>query len=37
MSNEVGGTKDGSTNCEELPGDDQHETLSTKSKIQKIL
>ena len=34
-SNEVGGTKDGSTSCEELSGDDQHDTLSTKNKNPK--
>ena len=34
-SNEVGGTKDGSTSCEELSDDDQHDTLLTKSKNPK--
>ena len=34
-SSEVGGTKDGSTNWEGPSGDDQHETLSTKSKNPK--
>ena len=34
-SNEVGGMKDGSTSCEELCGDDQHDTLTTKSKNTK--
>ena len=34
-SNEVGGTKDGSTSCEELSGDDQHDILLTKSKNPK--
>ena len=35
MSNEVRGTKDGSISCEELSGDDQHDTLSTKRKSKR--